>query len=247
MAALDSFKQVVTQGDGIGARAQHRTVVHRGNLYFMMGQGATGFGRLGDMYSSNDGITWKRRASLVDTNGNTITAKLSPGLVSHNEKVYLLGGYDGTSRNYVYVTSDMVTWTKLPNAPWDGRYEFVALSFDERIWVLGGRSSSNLNDVWWTRDGVHWTQEPNAPWPARLEHAGIVYNNMMYIIGGKDVARYNDVWYTADGRNWTRMESSALFSGVNLLAVESFGKGDVRSRMVLVGGETGTGVYSDKL
>lgn len=246
--ALDSFKQIITTGDTIGARMQHKTVVHRGNLYTLMGY--NGSARLGDMFFSNNARSWRRVVSLRDTHNNTITARESFGLVEHNEKVYLMGGYDGSNHlRDVYVSGDMFRWKRLNDGPWSARYGFVVLSFDQRIWVLGGIAAGvYLNDVWWTRDGMTWTHETNAPWTARVYHAGITYNNMMYIIGGLNTAtRYNDVWYTTNGRNWVNMETDANFSGVDGHAVTSFGDGAVRSRMILTGGQTGTGAYSEEL
>jgi hypothetical protein len=249
MALVDSFEQVNPTGDAIGARMQHKTVVHRGQLVVMMGYNGTS--RLGDLNISNNGRYWRKIPSLVDTKGATIVGREAFGLVNHDEKICLMGGYDGS--NYlrdVYISGNAISWTKMIDAPWSTRYGFVVLSFDQRVWVLGGinASGTRLNDVWWTRDFANWTQEPNAPWAIRGYHAGLVYNNMMYIIGGLGAAsRYNDVWYSPDGRNWTRLEASAAFTGRDGHMVASFGDHPdrgVQSRMVLTGGQTGAGSYS---
>jgi hypothetical protein len=245
-----SFIQTTVQGDAITARMQHRTVVHRGHMYVVMGY--NGVSRLADMFYSNNARYWKRKSTLVDTSNNDIVGREAFGLQCHNEKVYLLGGYDGSNYlNEVYVTNDMVRWQKLQNAPWDGRYGFVTFSFDNRLWVMGGIKTgpAYLNDVWWTRDGVRWTQEPNAPWEIRGYHAGLVYSNMMYVVGGLGAAsaRYNDVYYTTNGRIWTRMESSAAFTGRDGHSVTAYGDSMVNSRMVLIGGQTGAGTYSAEL
>lgn len=245
---IDSFKQITVQGDAVTARMQHKSVIHRGNLYVAMGY--NGVTRLGDMFFTNNARNWNYVTSLTDTKGNIIAGRESFGLVSHNEKVYLLGGYDGTnSYSHVYETTDMVRWKKLQDAPWSGRYGFVALSFDERLWVIGGIAAGvRLNDVWWTRDGVTWRQEANAPWTARVYHAGIVYNNHMFIVGGLGAsARFNDVYYTSDGRRWVRMESNANFAAVDGHSLALFGNTETISRLILIGGQTGVGTYSDEL
>ncbi|HUX57155.1 MAG TPA: hypothetical protein VMV77_09280 [Bacteroidales bacterium] len=241
--ALDSFTQVTpVGGDTISARAFHGSVVFNNQLHVVMGQDSVG--ALGDMFSTKDGITWNRRALLVDTDGNTITARSFFGLCKHDNRVYLLCGYYGSaSRNEVYVTSDMVHWTRLKGSNLTARSGFCTYSFDSRLWAIGGSdAASATNDVWWTKDGVRWTQEPNAPWGARSFSAGVVYNNSMYIMGGVGAARYNDVWYTKNGRNWTRIDPAANWSAREGHAVESMG-----SRLVLVGGKTDTSAYSGEL
>ncbi len=240
--ALDSFTQVTPRGDTIGARGFHGSVVFNNHLHIVMGQNSAN--DLGDLFSSKDGITWNRRTVLVDTDGNTIVARNSFGLCKHENKVYLIGGYyGGSSRNQVYVSSNMVHWTRLKGSNLTARSGFCSYSFDGRLWVIGGADvASATSNVWWTKNGVLWTQEPDAPWAARSYAAGIVYNNSMYIMGGVGAARYNDVWYTKDGRNWTRIDPSANWSARDGHAVESMG-----SRLVLVGGNLGGSTYSGAL
>jgi hypothetical protein len=236
---MDTFKQINLQGDAIPARAYHGSVVFKGALYVMMGFNGTS--RLGDICKTRNGQNWYRSSTIQDTNGNTIAARDSFGLVEHNNKVYLLGGWNGTTYyNHVYVTSDMVQWKRLQNAPWNARYGFVALSLGDRLIIMGGKNSSaNINCVWWTRDGVNWTQEPDAQWAIRRYAAGIVKGKKVFVIGGLGATRYNDVWYSQDLRNWTRMDSDATFSARELHAVAQFGP-----RIVLVGGQTGAASYS---
>jgi hypothetical protein len=244
---IDSFEHVITVGDAIPARAFHRAVVQRGTFYFMMGRNATD--RFGDILFSNDGRRWRRRPTLLDTKGRTIAARDSFGLVKHGEKVYLMGGWNGRDYyNDVYVTNDMVRFERMIDAPWSARYGFCCFSHDGRIWVMAGKdATANRHDVWWTRNGVTWKQEPDAPWPIRVYAAEITYSNRMYVIGGYGANLYNDVQYSYDGRHWTQMEGNAAFSPRFSHAVCQFGDGDIPSRMVLVGGQTGELTYSDDL
>ena len=240
---MDSFRQVTVQGSAITARAYHSTVIHRGWLYVVMG--FNGAARLRCSFCTNNGTNWRQRDNFVDTKGNGIAPRDSFGLCAHNEKIYLLGGWNGATRyRHVYVTSDMVRWTRLQDAPWTARYGFYCCSFNGCLWVIGGSDASgNLNDVWWTRDGVSWIQENNAPWAIRRYMGGIVYNNRIYIIGGFGASYYNDVYYTDDGRNWARMENNAAFPARGSHAVESFGA----PKLVMVGGQGTSNAYYDDL
>lgn len=241
--ALDSFTQIIPRGDIPTARALHQSVVFNNHLYIVMGQGAEG--NYGDLLSTKDGVVWNRRTSLVDTDGNTIVARHSFGLCKHDNKVYLIGGYYSGSAPIaqVYVTSDMVHWTRLKGSNLTSRSGFCTYSFNQRLWAIGGSdAASPTNNVWWSKNGISWTQENNAPWAARTYATGVVYNNSIYIMGGVGAARYNDVWYTKDGRHWTRIEPAANWSARGGMVVESMG-----SKLVLVGGQTGVGTYSGEL
>ena len=229
---MNLFKEVSVQGDAITARTYHRTVVFKKRLYVVMGRAASA---LGDVYWTDDCQRWHKQSALSDTDGNVIPPVYSFGLCKHNKKVYLMGGRSGTTDyNHVYVTSDMVRWEKLKNAPWAARSNFVALSFNNKIWVMGASDTvTHRNDVWWSTDGVNWTQENDASWSARGYSAGIVYNNMMYVIGGYPLN--NDVWATQNGRDWVQVSSAAKFSTRYRHAVTSIG-----GRIVLVGGYGGS-------
>jgi hypothetical protein len=245
---VSSFKQVVVQGNAISARANHRSIAYKNNLYVLMGNNGTGYD--GDMYWTQNGYRWARRSSLRDTLGNTISARESFGLCEHNEKVYFMGGFNGSTYfNEVYVTSDMNNWKRLQNAGWTGRSKFGVYSFDGRLWVIGGTNAGGiLREVWWTRDGVSWTQEANPPWAARRDFGAVVYHNKMYVIGGLGLGvRYNEVWYSSDGRNWTRLESNANFTARDYPAVAVFGDNRVQPRLVLTGGQTGGSTYSNEI
>lgn len=243
MPALDSFKLEHQTNKTFVGRAYHGAVVHNGKLYIMMGLNDSG--RLNSLWWTQNGNHWERLTSIQDTQGNAITARDSFGLVEHEGKVYLMGGWDGATRNNeVYVSGDMVQWTQLPNAPWSARYGFCAVSFNNRLYVLGGNDGSNLNDVWWTTDGVNWTQSVNAPWAIRRYACAITYNRRMFVLGGIGASSYNDVWETDDGRNWVQMESSAAWAARSQFAVCQYG--DMKPRMLLSGGELAVG-YSQEL
>jgi len=228
---MNLFKEVSVQGDAITARAYHGSVVFKNRLYVVMGRAAN---VLGDVYWTDDCQVWHKQGALSDTDGNVIPPVYLYGLCKHNKKVYLMGGQDkSTMYNHVYVTSDMVHWEKLQNAPWTARIEFVALSFDNKIWVMGGYDGSYLNEVWWSTDGVDWKQMGNAPWPARSCFSGVVYNNRIFVIGGHPLN--NNVWSTNNGSTWKRDCAAAGFSARRYHSVVKMG-----DKMILIGGYDGS-------
>ena len=236
----EMFKKVSPRGDNPIARAYHRSVVFQNNLYIVMGvNDSTAYD---DMYSTSNIQMWKKHPSLNIFDGGKISARDSFGLVKHNNKVYLFGGnYKSFTSmlNDVYVSSDMINWKQLPDAPWSGRYGFITFSFQDKIWVMGGTDDiSNWNDVWWTTDGVRWFQENNAEWSVRRNSVGFVYNGKVYVIGGwHSGTLYNDVWSTTDCRIWVQERSSAEFTGRNTHTISVVGQ-----RIILHGGQ-----YNDQV
>jgi len=233
---MNLFKEVSVQGDAITARSNQCSIVFKGVLYVLMGYNGS---LLGDMYWTRDGRYWEKRDSLIDTDGNTIAARSLFGLCEHNNRVYLMGGYN--QRNEVYVTSDMVNWKKLQNAPWSGRYCFGCFSFMGKLWVMGGKDSGYKNDVWWTTDGTDWTQEANAPWSARSFIRGVVFNNKIYIVGGFNGTTLSDVWRTSDCRNWKSLSAiGGTYQARNEFSLVIDGQ-----RIALIGGANGATYYND--
>lgn len=240
---METFKETIVQGDAIGARAYHRSVVCRGWLYIVMGY--NGVSRLNDIVGTQNGFLWTKRTGIRIGQGNNIAPRDSFGLCAHNEKVYLFGGWNGsTYYNDVYESPDMVNWRRLPDAAWCARYGFCTFSFDGRLWVMGGKNSStNLNDVWYTRNMVNWTHEPNASWAIRRFHAGLVHDNRIFIVGGLGASRYNDIYCTSDGRRWVRCDDAAEFPARDSHSLTAFGG----NRLLLIGGQDGAASYSNDM
>src|SRR5690606_20832457 len=106
--------------------------------------------------------------------------------VVFNNRIYILAGYDGTSRRDVWWTTDGSGWTQsTAMAPWTGRASSTAVVFNSRIYIMGGfdfGASQFFNDVWYTENGSTWTRATeSAGWPARDLHASVIYQNRLWV------------------------------------------------------------------
>jgi len=136
--------------------------------------------------------------------------------VIFNNKIWILGGYQGPYRsNNIWSSSDGVNWNQVITSNcWSPRIGHISFVFNNKIWVLGGYDATGyLNDVWSSSDGINWTQATaNAPWQKRFNFAGVAFDGKLWIFGGKGVNGWlNDVWYSTDGTNWTQATASALW------------------------------------
>jgi hypothetical protein len=158
------------------------------------------------------GFNWN-----TETAAATWSTRYQHKSVVYNNKLWVFGGFDGSSPDPadVYSSSDGVTWNLETSSPgWTGRDAFGAVVFDNKMWIMGGFDgvSTRLNDVWYSTDGVNWTQATsNAGWTARNNFDVIVYHGKMWLLGGYTGAGngLNDVYYSSDGANWTQATSGA--------------------------------------
>jgi hypothetical protein len=133
--------------------------------------------------NTHDGISWDSNTIQSPLGSNGISTREHFSLCEHNSKVYLMGGWNGSSYlNDVYVTTNMVTWERLSDASWAGRGKFEAFSFDGKLWVIAGQNDSGyLRDTWCTSNGSNWEQKFSVPSVPRRRR-GIVFNGKMYVL-----------------------------------------------------------------
>ena len=161
---------------------------------------------------------WEQMARKAE-----FTTRDGAGLVSHNGKLYLLGGWEHEKRKPVTSTSEVwvsendgVNWRLLTTAPWTARHGAGWVSFGDKLWVISG---DGHEDVWSSPDGVEWKQElDHAPWGRRYAPYVAVFKDRLWIIGGlsfKDLGAtglpLNDVWSSADGVQWQQEVVQANF------------------------------------
>ena len=129
-----------------------------------------------------------------------------------NNKIWVLGGNDGSRKNDVWHSNNGSSWTlSKSNASWSARFGHSSVVFDNKIWILGGSgfnsASKYLNDVWYSTDGIDWIQATsNASWVGRKDFCAVVFNGKIWILGGNrghDSHGYytNDVWYSSNGES----------------------------------------------
>ena len=171
--------------------------------------------RYNDVWSSVNGTNWSLEISSAVWSGRSEHQALL-----HNGRLYVLGGYDGSSRNDVWSSADGKNWLReTDDAGWTGRNDHQAVSHNGRLYVLGGRdnNSNRLNDVWSSADGINWEEETDdAGWSGRYEHQAVSHNGRLYVLGGYINSypyRLNDVWSSADGKNWSRETNDAGWAG----------------------------------
>ena len=61
-----------------------------------------------------------------------------------------MGGNDeGTFRNWVHESTDLITWKRIDDAPWPARWGHKGVVLNGKIFIMGGQDNSEnaLNDV----------------------------------------------------------------------------------------------------
>ena len=157
------------------------------------------------------------------TSSAAFPARQGLGCVSYNNKLWVMGGLQGsTYYNDVWSSSDGVTWTQATaEAAFSKRYAVACVVHNDgvsnKMWLIGGYDRASLdylNDVWSSADGVTWTLVTGeAGFSKRQSHAAVDFGGKLWVIGGLDPNPKNDVWSSTDGITWTRATASAGFSG----------------------------------
>ncbi|MGK5092895.1 hypothetical protein WDW89_12875, partial [Deltaproteobacteria bacterium TL4] len=173
-------------------------------------------------YSLQAGINLESRVWTQVTSSAAWSGRYNHTSVVFNNKIWVMGGYDGNGKNDVWYSGDGITWNEAtPNAQWGVRAGHTNLVFGNKIWLIGGSGSSTnrFNDVWNSSNGINWTEiTPSASWSKRTMHTSVVFNNKIWVIGGwggqSDFR--SDVWYSSDGVTWLESTSSAPWGGLHI-------------------------------
>ena len=168
-------------------RYGHQALSHNGRMYVLGGARfdlPLSFSSYNDVWSSVNGINWSLETSSAAWSGRSYHQALS-----HNGKIYVLGGSGG---NDVWSSVDGKIWMQeTDGAGWSERSAHqAALSHNGRIYVLGGYSSTSengsryRNDVWSSADGKNWLRETDdAGWSGRNEHQAVVFPSPLVLFG----------------------------------------------------------------
>ena len=156
---------------------------------------------------TRDFMNWETVAE-----SSNLPKRIFYGAAVFNNKIWMIGGYDGKSyQNDVWNSADGVIWKKVANAPWSPRNAGVVTVFQDKIWMLGGsvidgQTENNRNstkEIWTTLDGVTWKQE-RPSFDKKWGGTPIVFDNKLWLVGmnrGNGFA--SAVWVTDDGINWS--------------------------------------------
>ncbi|MCX6718214.1 MAG: hypothetical protein NTY81_01230 [Candidatus Staskawiczbacteria bacterium] len=184
----------------------------------------------------------------------------SQAVVVYKNKIWLMGGLDGTKRlispgnvdygnaphfSDVWSSEDGKNWQLvLNNAPWGNRRSMAVVDFKGKMWLMGGWGPDigYRSDVWSSEDGKNWELETKSTaWPAREGHQLLVFQNKIWLIGGVKYTGnqlFNDVWYSDDGVSWKQAVKNAEWSPRWDFAAEVF-----NNKLWVVGGMA----FKDKL
>lgn len=174
-------------------------------------------------------LNWEQALSSAPWEGRD-----SQAVVVYKDKIWLIGGLDGTKRlvspgnidygnalhfSDVWSSEDGKNWVKVANeSPWGDRRSMEVVDFKGKMWLMGGWGPEvgYKNNVWSSEDGVRWKLEiASAAWPAREGHQLLVFQNKIWLIGGVRYDRhqlFTDVWYSDNGINWTEATKNAGWS-----------------------------------
>jgi len=202
----DSWDYVATQIRW-PVRTRHTSLVYDDKMWVLGGNGPSGPSPeyKNDVWWSTDGITWTRATASAGWSG-----RYDHTSVVYDGKMWVMGGYDGSSKRDVWWSTDGITWTRATaSAGWSARSCHTSVVYDGKMWVMGGDDGSEKRDVWWSTDGITWTRATaSAPWSARHDHTSVVYDNKMWVIGGLGK---NDVWWSTNGNDWTRATANVAW------------------------------------
>lgn len=94
---------------------------------------------------------------------NNLPAQGICQLITHNNKLYVLGGFVGPLqyRNDIWESADGLVWNRLTSAAgFSPRVAYNKVSFKNKLWTFGGNDfSKTYTDVWASGDGVTWEQQ----------------------------------------------------------------------------------------
>ncbi len=125
----------------------------------------------------------------------------SSGQVTHNGKLFILGGYTPELTSDVWSSSDGINWEMIGEIPSkDGINIPLVFSFKGKIWV-----TDNKGKFFSSPDGKTWDLVSEAIGCGHRYGAGCcVFNDRMWVMGAKGVS--NDVWSSSNGIDW-RLET----------------------------------------
>ncbi len=148
------------------------------------------------------------------------TPRDGSGLLTLNDKMWLIGGWDPPfHEDHLYTCSELwstpdgISWDYHGEAPWYGRHISGWLNHDNALWVIGGDPQSGcLRDVWKSLDGINWIQIldtiPNFS-PLRSNQMTASMGDYIYNFGGQPILyvkeNLSQVWRSEDGAIWEQL------------------------------------------
>ena len=93
---------------------------------------------------SVDNIGWNLENSFA-----AFSARNDHQVVAYSNKMWLIGGYNGTRTNDVWNSIDGLNWNLVTsNANFTGRNSHQVVVFSNKMWLIGGNNGSYKKDVY---------------------------------------------------------------------------------------------------
>lgn len=236
------------------AMTDNRVVVFNRTLFMI--------GHLNHVYSSEDGINWKRIGTLY------------PGysywsLTVFNGRMWVIGGVItdesdpdyGATHGMVLSSNDGKNW-QLESELYSSSTEHAAVVFQNRLCIIGGdhrypdsdgTPSQNNAMLQYSYDGVTWYTDDHERYALRMP-AAVVYKKSLYIIGG--VKRVGDVLTLTDEVlitqklfDWSATDDfSDPIAGAGAFVYQAIDGAGYKETLIVHGGRRNTlSGYSDKI
>jgi hypothetical protein len=127
-------------------RSHHTVVVHDNRLWIMGGNGTStsSTARLGDVWSSTDGVNWTQEPTP------SWSARYAHASAVFGNKLWVLAGNATGNPNDAWSSPDGINWTQ-DTVEWSARTAHTAAVFNNKLWLLGGSGGtppSPKDDVW---------------------------------------------------------------------------------------------------
>jgi hypothetical protein len=141
-----------------------------------------------------------------------LPARVFYGAVVFNNKIWLMGGFDGHDYyNDVWNSADAVHWTRInEHVAWSPRNAGACVVFKDRIWMIGGGvidgtkpvNANEGREIWSSIDGINWAQASDTM--ARTWGGSpVVFNGKLWLVGANRDGNFSRaVMVTDDGIKW---------------------------------------------
>ena len=128
------------------------------NIGGSIGLEPSGEGYTDEVWYSNSGVSW-----TLATSAPGWTPRRLPGVGVHNNKLWVIGGYDGAAyKNDVWSSPDGISWTlATASAGFTGRENSVVFSKNGYLYCGfgydGTGGTETEQDLWKSADGITWS------------------------------------------------------------------------------------------
>ncbi|MGY5847132.1 Kelch repeat-containing protein [Salegentibacter sp. HM20] len=197
------------------SRSDHSALVFKDKLWIIAGRVSGNSENIdrNDVWNTKNGVEWTEV-----TNSSNFSKRFGQGVVVFQNKMWMVGGFDGEYLNDVWSSEDGKNWNQIAaSTPFSGRVSHSLTILNNKLWLIGGRDAegNRKNDVWSSEDGINWNEVTNnAPFTPRSLHGSVAFCDKLWVIGGASGPDWrNDVWYSEDGEVWSQIEDEIPFIG----------------------------------